>query len=192
MATRMVRPLSLRFSIPDELSAVVETVLQGFRSFVGDGCVDCLTQTRRISWQVTVNSVEAKDRLLFQGFKVKVTYVSCLSIEPDVVLVTGKMPFEMADSPISTILSAYGTVTSVRRLTYSFARSVETGCVPLDSPMLNLVQSFPEFSLWKITSSPQGPRCQDSPEFAFFANSRDITSKTLMNLDRLALVQYAP
>ena len=43
--------------------------------------------------------------------------------------------------------------------------------------MLNLVQSCPEFSLWEITVSPQGPRCQDSPEFAFFAYSRDITSK---------------
>ena len=46
---------------------------------------------------MTVNSVEAKDRLLFQGFQVKGKYVSCLSIEPDVVLVTGKMSFEMAD-----------------------------------------------------------------------------------------------
>ena len=47
---------------------------------------------------MTVNSVEAKDQLLTQGFQVKVTYVSSLPIEPDVVFVTVKMPFEMADS----------------------------------------------------------------------------------------------
>ena len=122
MASRMVRPLPLRFSIPDELSASTETVLQGLQSFLGEGCVDCLTQTRINIWHVTVNSVEAKDRLLTQGFQVKGTYVSYLSIEPDVVFVTVRMPFEMADSTITTIVSKYGLVTSVRRLNYSFAR----------------------------------------------------------------------
>ena len=127
MAARLVRSLSLRFSIPEELSAAAETVVQGLDSCLGDGCIACLTQTRRTSWQVTVKSVEAKHRLLTAGFQVKGTYVSCMSIEPDVVFVTVKMPFEMADTPIRTILSTYGIVTSVRRLTYSFARDIETG-----------------------------------------------------------------
>ena len=109
-------------SIPEELSASAETVVQGLDSCLGDACIACLTQTRRTSWQVTVKSVEAKHRLLTEGFQVKGTYVSCMSIEPDVVFVTVKMPFEMADTPIRTILCTYGIVTSVRRLTYSSLR----------------------------------------------------------------------
>ena len=72
--------------------------------------------------------------------------------------------------------------------TYAFTRNVKTGVRSFRLPMRNLVQLFPEFSLWEITILPQGPKYQDSCEFAFDANSRDITSKTVLDLSRMALV----
>ena len=92
MATRMVRPLSLRFSIPEELYASAETVLQGLESCLAGGSIDYLPK------QLTGSSIyiDTKDRLLTHGFHVKGTYVSCVPIDPDVVFVTVKMPFEMA------------------------------------------------------------------------------------------------
>ena len=44
-----------------------------------------------------------------------------------IVYVDVKMPYEMPDGVVKSLLSSYGMVVAVRRRTYSFAPTIETG-----------------------------------------------------------------
>ena len=60
--------------------------------------------------------------MVLEGFDIEVT-----SVQPNTALVTIKMPCEMADEHVTSHLSKYGNVVSVRRLTYQNYPDIETG-----------------------------------------------------------------
>ena len=69
-------------------------------------------------YQVTVASVQAKETLMVSGIEVKDSLIPCYCIQPDSTVVTVKMPYEMDDDHVSVVLSRYGKVAHVHRLTY--------------------------------------------------------------------------
>jgi hypothetical protein len=77
-------------------------------------------------YQVTIASVEGKESLIVSGIKVKESLVSCHSIQPDSTVGTLEMPYEMADECATTVLSRYGKVANIRRLTNRDYPTIET------------------------------------------------------------------
>ena len=129
MAAPIVRPLSLRFSLPEDLRVSSEVVLKAILDVphLEDLDVRCLTQTRQGRYQLTVSTSTAKERIMVEGFEVEGRHIEVSSVQPNTALVTIKMPCEMADEHVTSHLSKYANVVSVRRLTYRNFPSIETG-----------------------------------------------------------------
>ena len=129
MAAPIVRPLSLRFSLPEDLRVSSEVVLKAILDVphLEDLDVRCLTQTRQGRYQLTMSTSLAKERMMVEGLDVEGRHIEVSSVQPNTALVTIKMPCEMADEHVTSHLSKYANVVSVRRLTYSNFPSIETG-----------------------------------------------------------------
>ena len=129
MAAPIVRPLSLRFSLPEDLRVSSEVVLKAILDVphLEDLDVRCLSQTRQGRYQLTVSTSTAKERIMVEGFDIEGRHIEVSSVQPNTALVTIKMPWEMADEHVTSHLSKYANVVSVRRLTYRNFPSIETG-----------------------------------------------------------------
>jgi hypothetical protein len=127
MATPIVRPLSVRILLPDDLRVSSEDILKAVLdiSHMEDIDVRCLTQTRQGRYQPTLSNTTAKQRVMLEGLEVEGRHIEVTSVQPSTAVVTVKMPCEMADENVTSLLSRYGTVVSVRRLTtWSFVSVV--------------------------------------------------------------------
>ena len=129
MAAPIVRPLSLRFSLPEDLRVSSEVVLKAILDVphLEDLDVRCLTQTRQGRYQLTMSTSLAKERMMVEGLDIEGRHIEVSSVQPNTALVTIKMPCEMADEHVTSHLSKYANVVSVRRLTYRNFPSIETG-----------------------------------------------------------------
>ena len=86
-------------------------------------------------WQITLASETAKDTVLSKGMDGNGDHYECTALfgfRPDgaanpPAFVTAKMPYDMPDATIKSILTKYGQVTRVHRRLYAFAPAIETG-----------------------------------------------------------------
>ena len=84
MAAPIVRPLSLRFSLPEDLRVSSEVVLKAILDVphLEDLDVRCLTQTRQGRYQLTVSTSTAKERIMVEGFDVEGRHIEVSSVQP--------------------------------------------------------------------------------------------------------------
>ena len=89
-----------------------------------------MTQTGKNLWQLTFSDETARDNVLACGIDIHNNHYTCHTITGErqaPAYVDAKMPYEMPDGVVKSLLSSYGMVVSVRRRTYSFAPTIETG-----------------------------------------------------------------
>ena len=100
--------------------------------------IKCVTQTLHHGvWQISFGNQTAKDTVLRAGLDIKERHYEWVELSglpqhahsagPPPALVTCKMPYEMPDATIKSVLSKHGHVSRVHRRCYSFALMIETG-----------------------------------------------------------------
>ena len=89
-----------------------------------------MTQTGKNIWQLTFSDETTRDNVLVCGIDIQNNNYTCHTITGErqpPAYVDVKMPYEMPDGVMKSLLSSYGMVVGVRRQTYSFAPTIETG-----------------------------------------------------------------
>ena len=127
------RPFTLRLdSGPGNDEINTRLIIESLQTVVEITTVKCVTQTTRCTWQVTFDDKTARDVALCRGLDVSSRHYEFSLITGNYdgsppAFVEVKMPYEMPDNAVRSLLSQYGHVTSVHRRKYAFAPTIESG-----------------------------------------------------------------
>ena len=133
----LARPLTVRLQTEEDIST--RDVIMALQTVVEEENIKCVTQTLRHGvWQISFGNQTAKHTVLRAVLDIKERHYECVELAgsrpkhahpagPPPALVTCKMPYEMPDATIKSVLSKHGHVSRVHRRCYSFAPMIETG-----------------------------------------------------------------
>lgn len=127
------RPFTLQlYAEGDNNTFSTKEVIEGLKDVVSVEDVKCVTQTGKNLWQLTFGDETARDTVLARGLDLLGVHYTCHTITGErhqtaTAFIDVKMPYEMPDGAVRSLLSSYGPVVKVHRRTYSFAPTIETG-----------------------------------------------------------------
>ena len=118
MAGSLERPLTIVLDNAEDLST--RDVITALHSVVQEEDLKFVTQVgNQGSFQITLGCTTARDTVLGTGFDVNHQHYQCYSIDiprnrgPPTAFVSVKMPYEIPDETVTTLLNNYGQVTNI-------------------------------------------------------------------------------
>ena len=125
------RPITLRLNaVGDDNVLSAKDVIEGLKDVVPVDKLKRVTQMGEKIWQLTSSDETTCDNVFASGIDIQNNHYNCPVITGErqpAAYADVNMPYEMPDGVVKSLLSIYSMVVGVRRRTYFFAPTIETG-----------------------------------------------------------------